>query len=77
MAQNQQPNVPQEMRDLAERNIDQARADCGQLMDAARKAQEMMKSLPAEPGRGQTKRGSGAGNEVHPAEPRREFLPVQ
>jgi phasin len=50
MAGNQQPEIPQEIRDLAVQNIDQARAACDQLMDAAHKAQEMMKSLtPSNP----------------------------
>src|SRR5271165_3811315 len=50
MAAKKQPEIPQEMRDLAVKNIDQARAAYGQLMDAATKAQEMMKSLvPSNP----------------------------
>ena len=42
MAENPQPEIPQEMRELALQNIDQARAACSQLMDAAQKAPEMM-----------------------------------
>ena len=50
MAENPQPEIPQEMRELALQNIDQARAACGQLMDAARKAQEMIKTMvPSNP----------------------------
>jgi phasin len=50
MAGKKQPEIPQEMRDLAVKNIDQARAAYGQLMDAATKAQEMRKSLvPTNP----------------------------
>ncbi len=45
MAENKQPEIPQEMRELAVKNIDQAHAACSQLMDAARKAQEMMKTM--------------------------------
>jgi phasin len=43
-------DVPQEMREMALKNVDQARAAYGQLMDAARQAQEMMKTLiPSNP----------------------------
>ncbi len=50
MADTQQPGIPQEMRDLAITNIEQVRSAYTQLMDAGRKAQEMMKSLiPANP----------------------------
>jgi hypothetical protein len=50
MAENQQPEIPQEMRELALQNIDQARAAFSQLMDAARKAQEMIKTMvPSNP----------------------------
>ena len=45
MAQNQQPEIPQEMRDLAMQNIDQARVAYRQLLDASRKAQEMMQAI--------------------------------
>ena len=49
MAQNQQPEIPQEMRDLAMQNIDQARVAYSQLLDAS---QEMMQAItpwiPAE-----------------------------
>jgi hypothetical protein len=45
MAQNQQPEIPQEMRDLAVQNIDRARVACSQLLDASRKAQEMMQAI--------------------------------
>jgi hypothetical protein len=38
-------DIPQEMRELAVKNIDQARAAYSQLMDAAQKAQAMMKAL--------------------------------
>jgi phasin len=50
MAENKQPEIPQEMRELAMRNIDQARAAYSQLMDAARAAQEMLKTvIPSNP----------------------------
>ncbi|HZV20954.1 MAG TPA: phasin family protein [Hyphomicrobiales bacterium] len=42
--------IPKEMRELAERNISQARAAYAQLMEATVKAQEMLKSLaPSTP----------------------------
>lgn len=34
--------IPEAVRDLAERNVDQARSAFGQFMDMARQAQEMM-----------------------------------
>jgi hypothetical protein len=50
MAENQQPEIPQEMRELALQNIDQARTAYGQLMEAARKAREMIKTMvPSNP----------------------------
>jgi len=50
MAENKQSEIPQEMRDLAIQNIDQARAAYNQLKEAARKAQEMMKTIvPSSP----------------------------
>ena len=50
MAENQQQEIPQEIRELALQNIDQARAAYSQLMDAARKALEMMKTIvPSHP----------------------------
>jgi phasin len=50
MADTKQPEIPQEMRDLAMQNINQARAAYSQLMDATRKAQEMMKTAtPSSP----------------------------
>ncbi len=45
MAETKQTEIPEEMRELAAQNIDQARAACVQLMDAARKAQDMMKTI--------------------------------
>lgn len=36
---------PADMRELAAKNIDQARAACAQLLDAARQAQETWKKL--------------------------------
>ena len=36
------PEMPQAMRELAAKNLDQAQAVCTKLMDAARKAQEFM-----------------------------------
>ena len=50
MAGNKQPDIPQEIRDLAVQNIGQAHAACNQLMEAANKAQEMMKTvIPPNP----------------------------
>jgi hypothetical protein len=73
MADNQQAEIPQERRELALQNMDQARTAYSQLMDAARIAREMMKTMvPSNPMAG-IKRGSGAGNEVRPAEPRCKF----
>ncbi len=44
------PEMPQAMRELAAKNLDQAQAVCTKLMDAARKAQETMKTMiPASP----------------------------
>src|SRR5271165_3859177 len=43
-------DVPQEVREIAVKNVDQARAAYSQFMDAARQAQEMMKALiPSNP----------------------------
>jgi hypothetical protein len=42
MARAQQFEFSAQMRDLAESNVEQARADCSQLMDAARKAQDLI-----------------------------------
>jgi phasin len=45
-----QTEIPKEMREVAVQSIDQARAACSQVMDAARKAQDMMKTMiPANP----------------------------
>ncbi len=50
MAGNKQPEIPQEMRTLAVRNIEQARTAYNQLMETAHKAQEMMKTIvPSNP----------------------------
>ncbi len=50
MAETKQTEIPQEMREFAVQSIDQARAACSQLMDAAHKAQEMMKTIiPSNP----------------------------
>ena len=45
MAETKQMEIPQKMRELAMHNLDQARAACVQLMDTARKAQDMMKTI--------------------------------
>ena len=45
MAETKQTEIPQEMREFAVQSIDQARAACSQLMDAAHKAQEMLKTI--------------------------------
>jgi len=42
---NNLPEIPQAMRELAAKNIDGARAAYGQLMDAARKTHETMKTM--------------------------------
>jgi len=39
---------PTQMRELAERNVEQMRAACGQFMDAARKAQDMFETMVPE-----------------------------
>jgi phasin len=50
MAQNNQRDIPQEIRDLTVQNIGQAQAAYNQLMEAANKAQEMMKAIiPSNP----------------------------
>ena len=50
MAETTQTEIPQEMRELAVHNVDQARVACAQLMDATRKAQDMMKTvIPSNP----------------------------
>ena len=50
MAEAKQTEIPQEMRAFVSQNIDQARDACKQLMDAASKVQDMMKSMvPANP----------------------------
>jgi phasin len=48
MARVPQYEFPMEMRQLAERNVEQARAACGQFMDAARKAQDMIGTMLPE-----------------------------
>jgi phasin len=45
MAGAPQLEFPAQMRELAERNVEQVRAACGQFMDAARKAQDMMGTM--------------------------------
>ncbi len=50
MPTNMSPEIPQEMRELAVKSIDQARAACDQLMESAHKATEMIKTIiPANP----------------------------
>ena len=50
MAETKQTEIPQEMREFAVQSIDQARAAYSQLMGAARKAQDMMKTIiPSNP----------------------------
>ena len=48
MARAPQFEFPAQMRELAERNVEQARAACDQFMDAARKAQDMMGAMVPE-----------------------------
>jgi phasin len=45
MADNNPMEIPREIREMAEKNIGQARAAYTQLMDATIKAQEMLKSM--------------------------------
>ena len=45
MARVPQFEFPAQMRELAERNVAQVRAACGQFMDAARKAQDMIGTM--------------------------------
>jgi len=45
MARTPQFEFPAQMRELAERNVEQVRAACGQFMDAARKAQDMIGAM--------------------------------
>jgi phasin len=40
--------IPAQMRELAERNVEQVRVACGQFMDVARKAQDMIGALVPE-----------------------------
>jgi len=50
MARAPQFEYPVQLRESAERNVEQVRAACGQFMDAARRAQDMMGiMLPANP----------------------------
>jgi phasin len=42
MARTPQFEYPVHLRELAERNVEQVRAACGQFMDAARRAQDMI-----------------------------------
>ena len=50
MARVPQFEYPAHLRELAERNLEQVRAACGQFMDAARRAQDMMGIMaPANP----------------------------
>ena len=54
MSDKMQTEIPQAMRELAAKNIDQARAAYNQFLDSARKAQEMMianipPNLPSNP----------------------------
>jgi phasin len=50
MAETKQTEIPREMREFAVQSVDQARAAYSQLMDAARKAQDMMKTIiPSNP----------------------------
>ncbi|MGA7324058.1 MAG: phasin family protein [Rhodomicrobium sp.] len=50
MGANSPPQIPPAIRELAAVNIDQARAAYAQLLEAARKAQDLMKSImPSNP----------------------------
>ena len=48
MAQASQFEFPVQMRELAEKNVAQARAACGQFMDAARKVQDVIGTMLPE-----------------------------
>jgi hypothetical protein len=48
MAQAPQFEFPAQMRELAEKNVAQARAACGQFMDAARKVQDVIGTMLPE-----------------------------
>jgi len=45
MSMNKSTEIPQEMRELAVKSIDQARAACDQLMESAHKATEIIKQI--------------------------------
>ena len=50
MTNNTQTAIPQAMREIAAKNIDQVRAGYNQLMDSAQKAQETMTTMmPSNP----------------------------
>ena len=50
MTYNTQTAIPQAMRDIVVKNIDQARTGYNQMMDSAQKAQEMMTAMiPTNP----------------------------
>jgi phasin len=50
MAYTKQMEIPKEMREFAVKSVDQARTACTQFMDAARQAQDMMKTMmPGNP----------------------------
>lgn len=50
MTYTKQMQIPKEMREFAAQSVDQARAACTQVMEAARKTQDMMKAMiPANP----------------------------
>ena len=48
MARAPQFEFPAQMREQAERNVEQVRAACGQFMDAARKAQDIVGAMVPE-----------------------------
>jgi phasin len=48
MARTPQFEFPAQMREFAGRNVEQARAACGQFMDAARKAQDVIGTMLPE-----------------------------
>jgi phasin len=50
MTYTKQMEIPKEMREFAVQSVDQARTACTQVMEAALKAQDMMKTMiPASP----------------------------
>ena len=74
MVQNPQFEISPQVRQLAEKNVEQVQQGFRQLMDAARQAQDMMgKMLPHERGQRRSEGTPGSRHEVHSAERRCEL----